>query len=103
MINAKDELLRHIEGRKVLVVHVTSNDEDDEYFDRRVHFGNVRGTLAGVLSWLDFEYDEGYGSQNIRGYIWYADGTWSERTGYDGAECWSHKSRRPLPTGFNAV
>lgn len=40
---------------------------------------------------LNFEYDSGYGGQNLFGYIWYDDGTWSEREEYDGSEWWAYK------------
>lgn len=41
---------------------------------------------------LDFEYDSGYGGQELFGVIWYVDGTWSERGEYDGTEWWEHQS-----------
>lgn len=37
------------------------------------------------------QIDSGYGAQELFGYIWYNDGTWSERAEYDGAEWWEHK------------
>jgi len=40
---------------------------------------------------LNIEYDSGYGSQELDGYIWYADGTWSDRGEYDGSEWWQHQ------------
>lgn len=43
------------------------------------------------LKALNFEYNNGYGTQEIYGYIWYNDGTWSERYEYDGSEWWSYK------------
>mgnify|MGYP000630626643 CR=1 FL=1 len=46
---------------------------------------------------LDFEYDSGYGGQNLFGTIWYEDGTWSERGEYDGSEWWEHRERPQIP------
>jgi hypothetical protein len=46
---------------------------------------------------LDFEYDCGYGGQELFGYVWYKDGTWTDRYEYDGAECWQHNSVRIIP------
>ena len=43
------------------------------------------------LKALNFEYNNGYGGQELYGYIWYNDGTWSERHEYDGSECWVYK------------
>ena len=46
---------------------------------------------------LNFIYDDGFGSQEFFGYIWYTDGTWSERKEYDGAEGWIYKSVPDIP------
>lgn len=42
------------------------------------------------LKKLDFEYDAGYGGQELFGIIWFKDGTWSTRGEYDGSEWWEH-------------
>ena len=57
----------------------------------------IAGTLDDVLPNLDFEYDAGYGDQDVHGNIWYTDGTWSERAEYDGAEWWEHKKCPDIP------
>lgn len=46
---------------------------------------------------LDFEYDDGYGSQELFGIVWMKDGSWFERHEYDGAEGWEYKKTPPLP------
>jgi hypothetical protein len=53
--------------------------------------------FAAFLESLDFEYDDGYGTQELFGNIWYEDGSWSEREEYDGSECWVYKSSPPIP------
>ena len=84
MRNAKQEILEHVKGREV------------EFIKIAVSIGyegkplKIEGTLEEVLPRLDFEYDSGYGAQELFGFIWYADGTWSSRDEYDGAECWKH-------------
>jgi len=40
---------------------------------------------------LNFEYDDGYVGQRLFGFIWYSDGSWSDRMEYDGAEWWGYK------------
>lgn len=90
-MNAKKELLKHIEDRDVKYVRVVdlrSWDDNKPTFE---------GTLDEVLPKLDFEYNSGYGSQEIEGTIWYADGTWSCRREYDGAEWWEHQVCPTLP------
>ena len=39
---------------------------------------------------LDFEYDEGYGSQHLFGIILFNDGSWIIREEYDGSEWWEY-------------
>ena len=89
-MNAKEELLKHIKDRDVKYVRVV----DKRLYDNEPTF---EGTLAEVLLKLDFEYDSGFGIQELEGTIWYADGTWSDRREYDGAEWWEHQVCPPLP------
>ena len=89
-MNAKKELLEHIEGRRVDYVRV---EREISYTERQT----IEGTLEEVLPRLDFEYNDGYGGQELFGTIWYADGSWSERDEYDGSEWWSHRVRPPMP------
>ena len=97
MMNAKEELidhLQHIEKRAdVEWIEVYRAD----YWEAAPEI-HVSGTLEEVLPQLDFEYDGGYGSQELFGCIWYKDGSWSQRAEYDGSEWWEHMTRPPLPT-----
>ena len=43
------------------------------------------------LKEIDFEYDNGYGMQEISGTIWFNDGSWCDRGEYDGSEWWEYK------------
>lgn len=90
-MNAKEELIEHIGDRNVKYVHIIFGDEYSK--DRRT----ISGTLTDVLPLLNFEYDEGYGGQNLFGNIWYVDGTWSERGEYDGSEWWDYKCCPVIP------
>ena len=84
MKNAKEELVNHIADRDVKHVCVVY----EKNYDERT---TIEGSLDEVLPHMDFEYDNGYGGQKIKGNIWYSDGTWSERGEYDGSEWWEHK------------
>jgi len=46
---------------------------------------------------LDFEYDSGWGGQNLFGVVWFEDGSWLERAEYDGSEWWKHKICPVIP------
>jgi len=89
-MNAKKELLEHAAGRIIQYVqvrHLLSYDEEEM----------IAGEVGDVLPRLDFNYDNGYGTQHLEGTVWYTDGTWSERDGYDGSEWWAHRQCPPLP------
>jgi hypothetical protein len=94
-MNAKDELLDHIGDRGVEWVHIVLGAE---YQEQRT----ISGSLRDVAPLLDFEYDAGFGSQELFGTIWYADGTWSERAEYDGSEWWRRVSRPQIPKSDGA-
>lgn len=99
-MNAKKELLEHIKGSESPIKCVYINDNntfrtskinitlkvnynDKEYFD--------------FLKSLDFEYDSSFGGEFLYGTIWYQDGSWSERRGYDEPEWWEYKSTPEIP------
>jgi hypothetical protein len=89
-MNAKTELLDHIEDREVKYVRVILKHSYDNK-------ETIEGTLDEVLPKLDFDYDNGYGGQYMEGTIWYSDGTWSDRGEYDGSEWWEHRECPSLP------
>ena len=100
MINAKEELLEHVEDRKVLAICIRVGDDcdlEERYYletNYTVEYWNM------FLECLDFEYDNDYGTQELFGIIWYADGSWSERYEYDGSECWKHKTCPPIANTY---
>lgn len=98
-MNAKKELMDHVGMQNVKHVHIVRRYWDD---DHEAEAENViAGTLEEVLPLLDFEYDNGYGGQELFGNIWYTDGTWSERGEYDGSEWWEYKACPPIPDKAN--
>ena len=84
-MNAKEELIKHVAGKEVAFVSIVFNKNimNDIFV--------IKGELEEVLPLLDFDYDDGFGVQELFGYIWYTDGTWSERGEYDGSEWWEYK------------
>ncbi len=88
MINAKEEILEEVGEKEVDLVRIVLGES---YYEERRQI--VEGELVEVLPRLDFNYYSGHGSQYLYGYIWYKDGTWSERGEYDGSEWWEHKER----------
>lgn len=54
------------------------------------------------LTSLNFNYDNGYGRQEVFGVVWLTDGTWLERYEYDGAENWVLKKLPTIPAELEA-
>jgi hypothetical protein len=98
-MNAKVEFLSHIGSRKVLCAKIQKGDDyDDDSKVFNLTTGSTEEDRTQFLTDIDFNYDSGYGSQNLFGTIWYEDGTWSERGEYDGSEWWVHHECPQIPT-----
>jgi len=98
MKNAKEEFLNHVKNNDVLCAEIIFGNED--YVDNKKYIlkiGYSKNDLYSFLFKLNFEYDNGYGRQELFGNIWYKNGDWSERFEYDGSECWHHKSLPNIP------
>lgn len=103
MRNAKEELLRAIEGKqmKCAVIKVERDwMADDEEYMRTflLMVDNTDEEVQEFLNDLDFDYDAGYGLQRIFGTVWFTDGTWLERGEYDGSEWWELKECPEIPS-----
>jgi hypothetical protein len=98
-MNAKEEFIKHIGGNKVLCVQIQNGEDytDEEPTTFNLTTGWTEEEWCKFLSSLDFEYDSGYGGQNLFGTIWYSDGTWSDRGEYDGSEWWEHHECPNIP------
>lgn len=104
MTNAKQEWLELVNGKKVVAAWVgmeedwdTKTGEDIYRKNLRLLKGHTEEEYAKFLECLDFEYDSGFGCQELFGMIWYGDGSWSERDEYDGSEWWSLRSLPQIP------
>ena len=97
-MNAKKEFLKHTEGKEVYCVAIEYFEfygRDSKEFNLPINYSEE--DFSNFLDLLDFEYDDGYGSQELFGTIWYKDGTWSDRWEYEGDECWEHKQYPAIP------
>lgn len=101
-MNCKNEFLSTTSKRKVLCASLIKGDgfkyndnEDSLFFNLLVDY--TEKDYNNFLSEIDFDYDDGFGSQEVFGTIWYKDGTWEERFEYDGAERWTYKSCPQIP------
>lgn len=97
-MNAKDEFIEHIENRKVIAAIIK---QGDSYHTMNhtcfLTMNHTVGEYDRFLNCLNFNYDDGYGGQELFGTIWYDDGTWSTRGEYDGSEWWQHNALPKMP------
>ena len=97
-MNCKEEFLEETKGKKILCVSLRIGDDysnNRSYYKLRRDY--TKEEYEYFLASIDFQYDAGYGTQELFGHIWYTDGTWSERGGYDGSEWWEYKSCPKIP------
>jgi hypothetical protein len=96
-MNAKVELLSHINlNGRIKCAKIEYKDNPDPII-LKVGYSNSENDLGLFLDKLDFDYDDGYGSQELFGIIWFENGTWSTRGEYDGSEWWEHNALPKIP------
>ena len=93
MINAKEEFIKFMEVIPGIVAAIICSN-DQEYL---LKVGHTDADYEAFLNSLNFEYDNGYGSQELFGTVWFEGGTWAERDEYDGSEWWSYVGRPEIP------
>jgi hypothetical protein len=105
-MNCKKEFIEHVEYRPVKCAEIVKDGrysglqnatDSMTYSYYRLSINYTFKEYEMFLELLDFEYDDGFGGQEIYGHIWYEDGTWSERRDYDGSEWWEYMSVPDIP------
>jgi hypothetical protein len=73
--------------------------EDEPMFDKIITLKEnwSNDEWLTFLEDLRFKYDDGFGSQDLFGVVWFKDGSWLERYEYDGSECWVLKRTPDIP------
>ena len=98
-MNAKEEFLNFIELKAdVLCAQLTYDNgwnEKASLFNLPTKYTN--NEYEAFLKSIDFNYDDGYGTQELYGTIWFCDGSWATRGEYDGSEWWVHNSLPEIP------
>ena len=106
-MNCKEEFLDAIVGHELLCAEIRCW----VYPNKKtvlLPVGFTGADLKRFLEELDFEYDNGWCTQEVFGVIWYTDGTWSERefdsdrqvdfyAKYNCFEYWVYKSCPKIP------
>jgi hypothetical protein len=116
-MNAKDEFLSHIGNRKVkcALILIDEIKENQRFLISSCAHTPINEIYALLttgwdnedwvqfLDLIDVEYDNGHGSQYLRGTIWYEDGTWSQRREYDGKEWFEYCVCPVIPEELNRI
>ena len=99
-MNAKTELLEELVNKQIKCASITHGCYriDKKEFNLKVGFNEDE--FNEFLNKLDFEYDDGYGTQELHGVVWLQDGTWLSRHEYDGSEYWEHNHLPKIPSGL---
>ena len=103
--NAKEELLGIIDPNEIKcaeVEYATCDMDVTEGSHAKLRENWTNEDMQLFLFDLDFEYDSGYGSQQVFGTIWMKDGTWFTRSEYDGSEWWFHNVLPDVPEHLQA-
>ena len=104
-MNAKEEFLSEIKSKSKVRCAIIENNP---YYNKNKTGKGANVTCLLTTGWnyndfeeflnsLDFEYDDGYGTHELFGTIWYEDGTWSYREEYDGTENWRYSKSPEIP------
>ena len=99
MANAKEEFIEHTKDKQVKCASI-SHDYGWKIDNKSKHILKCNYTQEEYnhfIKTLYFDYDHGYGGQEMFGTIWYNDGTWSDRGEYDGSEWWQYQSCPSIP------
>lgn len=92
-LNACNEFIEHTEDKpaiKCAIIEFAGKK-------RKLRCGYNMRLYEAFLLRISFQYDAGYGSQNLYGTIWYIDGTYSERSEYNGSERWEYRKAPEVP------
>ena len=104
-MNAKEEFLSSIGSRPVKCVTITyapcslwKNGEAPASQALILKYGHKETDWEEFLEKLDFEYDAGYGGQELYGTVWFSSSNeWMTRWEYDGSEGWQINSMPQIP------
>lgn len=99
MTNAAMELLRIVNhtGSKIICAEISiqhSWEDSTSFFLKK---GYSQEDYERFINSLNFDYDAGFGGQNLFGTVWLEDGSWLARGEYDGSEWWNHLKLPEIP------
>jgi hypothetical protein len=96
-MNAKEEFLMVTENAKVICSTITISYSWYSSTTFNLKPGYTPEEYQRFIDNLDFEYDDGPGTQYLFGTICCEDGLWYDRHEYDGSECWYRHKYPTIP------
>ena len=75
----------------------TQEEIDTHHCNLILHSDHTLEEFEQFKKDLNFEYDSGYGLQELSGTLWLKDGSWMTRGEYDGSEWWECHYLPELP------
>lgn len=102
-MNAKQELLDIIKSRNLTILKIDVTLEQTEYDLSSNEYNSIDKHIT-ALDDLDFDYDSGYGIQELFGIVYCKDSNdnpvWLTRGSYDGSEWWNINT---IPEFYNTI
>ena len=97
-MNAKQELLDAVKGTaRIICASIYHESWGYEGNQKTLKINYSEEEYNEFLNSLDFNYDNGYGLQELSGTVWLEGGAWLTRGEYDGSEWWEYNSLPSIP------
>lgn len=108
-MNVKEELLEIITKRGLKIKCASIYTQDYDFIPEIDKWGYIKPKncilkvnynqqdYKDFLQSLDFEYDDGFGRQELFGIVLFEDNSWLERYEYDGSERWDYRTTPQIP------
>jgi len=100
-MNALKEIKSFINEINAVVVSCRPSScyyDDEDVKSYTLYPDHTSEEFEDFKDFMNFEYNNGFGGQELYGTIWFKDGTWCTRGEYDGSEWWEHHERPDIIT-----
>jgi len=102
-MNAKEEFLSKVSMEQVICAYICSMDDYGDEPPRQnaiLKKGFTEEDWNAFLKQIDFNYNNGFGGQELDGCIWLTNNQWYDRGEYDGSEWWQFHSYPEIPVSL---
>lgn len=86
LMEKMDEVNKNVSDIDMMGIYVNSKkgNVEKKFFNKNVDEEFLKKEMG-------FDYDNGYGGEELFGVVCFKDGSWLERMEYDGSEWWEYK------------